>query len=127
MNVSSNNVSVCKFNITRVREVFVINYIAMMNIMSKYSCSWKTYLGEMERYSHLIHVTQNKLDDSAAALNDTKRRTKEMISLNEQINKTIQNIPASIPKTETSTNTEYGRWLPSRKTTSTRTTFHMVR
>ena len=95
--------------------------------MSKYSCFWKTYLGEMERYSHLMHVTQNKLHGSAVALNETKRRTKEMISLNEQIEKTIQNIPASIPKTETSTNTEYGRWLPWRKTTSTRTTSHMVR
>ena len=109
MNVSSNNVSVCKFDITRVMEVSFINSIAIMNIRSKYSCSWKTYLGETKQCSHLMHVSQNKLDGSTAALNETKRRTKEMISLNEQIEKTIQNIPVSIPKTETSTNTEYGR------------------
>jgi hypothetical protein len=80
----------------------------------------------MERYSHLMHVTQNRANGSIAALNETKRRTKEMMSLNEQIEKSIQSIPASTRKTETTTNIERGRWLPWRKTTSTRITTSMV-
>ncbi|CAF3422524.1 unnamed protein product [Rotaria sp. Silwood2] len=82
--------------------------------------------GEMERYSHLIHVTQNRVNGSAVALNETKRRTQEMIALNEQMEKIIQSIPASIPKTETTTNIERSAWLPWRKTTSTRITSSMV-
>ncbi|CAF3947453.1 unnamed protein product [Rotaria magnacalcarata] len=82
--------------------------------------------GEMERYSHLIHATQNRANGSLAALNETKNRTKEMMSLNEKLEKNIQNIPASIPKTETSTNIERSAWLPWRKTTSTRITSSMT-
>ncbi len=73
-----------------------------------------------------MHVTQNRANGSLAALNETKRRTKEMMSLNEHIEKTIQNIPAAIPKTETTTNIERSAWLPWRKTTSTRITSSMV-
>jgi hypothetical protein len=80
----------------------------------------------MERYSHLIHVTQNRVNGSLVALDETKRRTKDMVSLNEQIEKTIQNMPAAIPKTETTTNIERRAWLPWRKTTSTRITSSMV-
>jgi hypothetical protein len=80
----------------------------------------------MEKYSHLIHVTQNRSNGLAVALNETKRRTREMMSLNEQVEKTIQNIPAAIPKTETTTNIERSAWLPWRKTTSTRITSSMV-
>ncbi|CAF3522649.1 unnamed protein product [Rotaria socialis] len=82
--------------------------------------------GEMERYSHLMHATQNRAKGSLAALNETKNRTKEMMSLNEKLEKTIQNIAASIPKTETSTNIERSAWLPWRKTTSTSTKSFMI-
>ncbi len=82
--------------------------------------------GEMARYNNLIHVTENRVNGSQTALNETKRRTQEMMSLNEQIEKTIQNIPTAIPKTETTTNIERGYFLPWRKTTSTRITSSMV-
>ncbi|CAF2391020.1 unnamed protein product [Rotaria sp. Silwood2] len=80
----------------------------------------------MERYSQLIHVTQNRVNGSAVALNETKRRTQEMVALNEQMEKTIQKIPVSIPKTETTTSIERSAWLPWRKTTSTRITSSMI-
>ncbi|CAF3449014.1 unnamed protein product [Rotaria sp. Silwood2] len=40
--------------------------------------------------------------------------------------KTIQKIPVSIPKTETTTSIERSAWLPWRKTTSTRITSSMI-
>jgi hypothetical protein len=115
-----------------IRTFFSI-FITKMNILSTQICSVEAYvkkalyLGEMERFSHLMHVTQNRAQGTLATLTETKRRTKEMLSLNEHIEKTIQNIPASIPKTETTTNTERSGWFPWKKTTSTRISTSMVR
>jgi hypothetical protein len=36
-----------------------------------------------------VYVTQNRLNGSRVALDETKRRTKDMMSFNEQIEKTI--------------------------------------
>jgi hypothetical protein len=114
-------------------EIIVCIYITTMNILSIHICNMKVhfekpiYVGEMERYSHLMHVTQNRANGSSAALNETKRRTKEMLSLNEQIENTIQQIPASLRKTQTTMDTQRSLWLPWRKTTSTRIISSMVR
>lgn len=75
----------------------------------------------------MLHVTQSRLNGAAAALNETRRRTKEMMELNDQVEKTMQNIPSTIHKIDTTTNTERSAWIPWRKTTTTHTSSKMVR
>ncbi|CAF1253058.1 unnamed protein product [Adineta steineri] len=57
--------------------------------------------GQLEVYNNLIHVTEKRLRGSEAALEETKRRSKELAEFNKKIEESIQSIPTTYDVTET--------------------------
>ena len=102
------------------------NYNWPVRNMEVYHSCLFVPLGEVQRYSHLIHVTENRLNGSNAALAETQRRTQDLNKLNDQVEKTIQNIPAMLQKVKTQTETRRSWLLPWHKRTSTHTSTKMV-
>lgn len=86
-----------------------------------------TILGEVQRLSHLLHVTEKQASGVEKALEETKRRTQEMTKLNQDVEETIKSIPVSTAKTVTTTTDRRGWrwwfwWGDRRTSTETKTT-----
>jgi hypothetical protein len=57
----------------------------------------------------MIHVTESKIHGAKAAVEETKRRSRELVSLNAEIEKKFQDIPSTyhVRETRTSSNSSY--------------------
>ncbi|CAF2886485.1 unnamed protein product [Rotaria sp. Silwood2] len=76
--------------------------------------------GEFERFSHLIHATDKQISGTEKALEDAKRRTEEMATLNAEVERTITSIPTSIPQiVYTTTHNSSGWWLWGKSSSTT--------
>ncbi|CAF3628506.1 unnamed protein product [Rotaria socialis] len=60
----------------------------------------------IEVYNNMIHVTESKIKGAKAAMEETKRRSQELSSLNAQIEKTIQDISSTYGVLETRTSSQ---------------------
>lgn len=77
-------------------------------------------VGEVESYDRLIQMSMNHVNSTVDDLEAAKTRTKELKSLNDQLESTIQNIPATTKQTITESRSG-GWWYWRRNSTTTRT------